>query len=141
MRDGLTIGELADATGVAPRTIRFYETKGLLPSPQRSAAGYRLYAAADLKRLRLLRRVRDLGFSLTEAQALLRLAEHDECGSFVGKAAQSMVAKLAEVDAMIERLRQTRAELASTVSGLTGADWGDCQTAALDCVDCACLGA
>ena len=141
MKDGLTIGDFAAAAGVSPRTIRFYESKGLLPPPPRSEGGYRLYAGADLRRLRLLRRVRDLGFSLSEARSLLRLAEHEECGSFVGTAAQSMLHKLDEVDEAIERLKRTRTELEESIQSLSGPEWGDCQTAALDCVDCSCLGA
>ena len=70
----MTIGQLASASRVPPRTIRFYEAKRLLPSPRRAPSGYRLYGSDDLKRLRLIRRARSLGFSLTEVGELLRLA-------------------------------------------------------------------
>ena len=47
----MTIGDLAKVAGVPPRTIRFYESKGVLPIPGRSSSGYRLYRPDDLKRL------------------------------------------------------------------------------------------
>jgi DNA-binding transcriptional MerR regulator len=134
----MTIGELASRSRVPPRTIRFYEAKGILPLPRRSGAGYRLYEPADLKRLVLVRRARSLGFSLSEAATLVGLAEHERCDSFQGQAAQLLVARLAEVDAAIERLNETRRELRETLEGYTGAD---CQQAALQCgCDCLCLG-
>jgi MerR family copper efflux transcriptional regulator len=69
----LTIGKLANAAGVGIDTVRFYERAGLLNRPQRTASGYRLYAAADIARLRFIRRAKGLGFSLEEIAELLRL--------------------------------------------------------------------
>ena len=74
----LTIGVLARESGVNLETIRFYERSGLLPPPQRSAAGYRHYQAGDVRRLRFIRRGRELGFSLEEIRSLLDLAAHPE---------------------------------------------------------------
>jgi len=133
----MTIGDLAKVAGVPPRTIRFYEQKGILPAPGRSRSGYRLYGPDDLKRLSLVRRARSLGFSLAEVRALLRLAQHERCDSFQGKAAQLMVQKLAEVDAAIQQLNATRQELEKSISN----NGGDCQQAVLECgCDCLCLG-
>ena len=89
--DTMTIGNLAEAANVPPRTIRFYETKGILPPPSRSASGYRLYGSDDLKRLSLVRRARSLGFGLKEIGNLVRLLQHERCDSFQGKIAQLMV--------------------------------------------------
>ena len=134
----MTIGDLAKVAGVPPRTIRFYEEKGILPAPGRSPSGYRLYGPDDLKRLSLVRRARSMGFSPTEIGSLIRLAQHERCDSFQGKAAQLMVQKLAEVDAAIEQLSVTRQELERSVRS----NGGDCcQQAALECgCDCLCLG-
>lgn len=71
----LTIGELSRRTGCSVETIRYYERIELLPPPPRTAAGYRLYGGAHEERLRFVRRARELGFSLGEVRALLRLAE------------------------------------------------------------------
>lgn len=135
----ITIGDLAKGTNVPPRTIRFYEAKGILPPPGRSPSGYRLYGPDDLKRLSLIRRARSLGFSLSEVRNLVGLAQHERCDSFQGKAAQLMIRRLAEVDAAIEQLNETRRELQQSLSGYNG---GDCQQAVLQCgCDCLCLGA
>lgn len=135
----MTIGDLAKAAKVPPRTIRFYEQKGILPSPARSPAGYRLYGREDVKRLALARRARSLGFSLVEVRNLLRLAQHERCDSFQGQAAQLMIQKLAEVDATIRRLNEMRRELEKSLRKFNG---GDCQQAVLACgCDCLCLGA
>ena len=136
----MTIGQLAGAANVPPRTIRFYETKRLLPAPKRAPSGYRLYGSDDLKRLKLIRRARSLGFSLTEVRDLLRLAEHEKCPSFQGEVAQRMIQKLDEVDRMIEALHRTRRELEDSLKALRERNEGDCQQAVLDC-ECKCLGA
>ncbi len=56
MRVGLTIGQLARELQLNPRTIRYYEQVGLLPRPQRSESGYRLYTRDEKERLQLIRR-------------------------------------------------------------------------------------
>mgnify|MGYP002402846300 CR=1 FL=1 len=70
----LHIGELARQTGCNVETIRYYERVALLPRPPRSAARYRLYDLADVRRLAFVRRARELGFTLDEVRALLTLA-------------------------------------------------------------------
>jgi DNA-binding transcriptional MerR regulator len=67
----LSIGQLADAAGVHIETIRYYERRGLLPEPPRTASGYRQYGAADLWRLEFVGRAKALGFTLTEVGELL----------------------------------------------------------------------
>lgn len=67
----LTIGRLADAAGVNVETVRYYERRGLLPEPPRTASGYRQYGDDHVWRLDLIRRAKTLGFTLTEIGALL----------------------------------------------------------------------
>lgn len=69
-----TIGQLAKNTGTKSVTIRYYEKKGLLPPPQRSASGYRLYREQDQERLQFIRRGRALGFDLQTIEELLEIA-------------------------------------------------------------------
>ncbi len=134
----MTIGDLAKVAGVPPRTIRFYEEKGILPAPGRSPSGYRQYGPDDLKRVSLVRRARSLGFRLSEVGNLIRLAQHERCNSFQGKAAKLMIQKLAEVDAAIQQLNETRRELDKSIRN----NGGDCQQAVLECgCDCLSLGA
>lgn len=66
----LTIGQLARATGVTAKTIRYYEQVGVLPPPNRTPAGYRLYDQRGVHRLRFVRRARALGLSLRDVRAL-----------------------------------------------------------------------
>src|SRR5687768_8599323 len=129
----MTIRGLAEATGLAPKTIRFYEEKRLLPVPARSAAGYRLYGEADLRRLTLLRRAGALGCSRKEARGVLQLAEHETCSSFEGELSREIDRKLREVDQLLAQLGETRKELASLAEGLTESTCADCQEAALTC--------
>lgn len=73
----LGIGELAKATGVKVVTIRYYEQIDLLPPSARTAGNYRTYGANHLRRLRFIRRCRDLGFSLQQVRDLLRLSSEN----------------------------------------------------------------
>jgi MerR family transcriptional regulator, thiopeptide resistance regulator len=67
----LTIGQLAQAVGLARGSLLHYETLGLLRPAARSAAGYRLYGEADVERVRAIRRYRDAGLPLAAVAALL----------------------------------------------------------------------
>jgi MerR family mercuric resistance operon transcriptional regulator len=70
---GLSIGRCSRLTGVNIETIRYYERIGIMPPPPRTIGGQRIYDQDDLKRLRFIRRARELGFSLDEVRALLGL--------------------------------------------------------------------
>jgi MerR family copper efflux transcriptional regulator len=70
----LTIGALAKAAGVSTPTIRYYEEIGLLPSPNRTSAGQRFYAQADLSRLTFIKQCRDFGFGIDQVRMLLALS-------------------------------------------------------------------
>jgi DNA-binding transcriptional MerR regulator len=74
--ESFSIGELAKATGTKAETVRYYERIGLLPEPARTSGNYRAYARPHLERLSFIRR--DLGFSLDQVRALLRLADDRE---------------------------------------------------------------
>ncbi len=69
--DGYTIGRLARLAGVTVRTLHHYDAIGLLAPSRRSAAGYRVYDAADADRLTRILYYRDLGFGLDDVAALL----------------------------------------------------------------------
>jgi len=70
MGQALTIGQLAQTTGVPAKTIRYYEAVGVLPAPARSRSGYRLYTERGVDRLLFVRRARALGLSLQQLQTL-----------------------------------------------------------------------
>jgi DNA-binding transcriptional MerR regulator len=79
MERPLTVGQLARATGVPAKTIRYYEQVGVLPVPRRSAAGYRHYSRHDVHRLLFIRRARPLGLSLATLKALTAELDNGEC--------------------------------------------------------------
>ena len=109
MSKPLTIGVLARDSGVNLETIRFYERSGLMPAPQRSPSGYRHYQEQDVRRLRFIRRGRELGFSLEEIRSLLELAAHPE--SPCESADQMVREHLDAIETRIRDLQNMRAEL------------------------------
>ena len=68
----MNIGDVAERSGLPPKTIRYYEDIGLI-RPERGANGYRAFSGADLHRLAFLGRARSLGFSIEDCRALLAL--------------------------------------------------------------------
>lgn len=69
----LLIGELARLAGVKPDSVRFYERSELLPKPERTPSGYRVYDEAALRQVRFIKRAQALGFALAEIRRILRL--------------------------------------------------------------------
>jgi DNA-binding transcriptional MerR regulator len=74
----MSIGQLSELTGVNIETIRYYEKIGLLPPASRAANGRRVYRAVEHRVLAFVRRSRELGFSLNDIRALLRLGGPDK---------------------------------------------------------------
>jgi MerR family transcriptional regulator, mercuric resistance operon regulatory protein len=74
----LRVGELADKCNVNKETIRYYERMGLLPEPSRSKSGYRLYSHETVERLKFIKRMQELGFTLSEIDKLLGVVDPDE---------------------------------------------------------------
>jgi Hg(II)-responsive transcriptional regulator len=112
-----TIGRLADAAGVGIDTVRFYERRGLLPTPKRTASGYRLYDAESISRIRFVRRAKDLGFTLDEIQNLLKL--QDNAGPKAEVKAITKL-KLEQIDAKITDLTRMRSVLESLSAECSG---------------------
>lgn len=69
----LTTGQVAAAADVNIQTVRYYERRGLVPAPRRTASGYRQYPDSVVRRIRFIKRAQGLGFSLREIQELLAL--------------------------------------------------------------------
>lgn len=77
----MTIGRLAAAAGVSVETVRYYQRRGLLAAPERTAGSIARYSAGDLRRLRFIKRAQSLGFSLDDVQALLSLEDRQACSA------------------------------------------------------------
>lgn len=103
--------ELARATDVPIKTIRFYEEVGLLPPAPRAANGYRLYELDDVRRLRFVRKVRNLDISLDDLRQVVSLWEHGQirCSQVEGLLKQ----KLAEIEQRIKMLQTLQDDLQS----------------------------
>ena len=117
MNAPMTIGKLAKASDVAIDTIRYYEREGLMPEPQRSAAGYRMYSHDGLRRLRFIRRAKALGFKLDDIASLLRLTDNDGASASVR---QLTMQHLDLVNQKIQGLLQMRNALQSLAESCDG---------------------
>jgi len=112
----MKIGDLAKQTGTSVQALRFYERSGLLPKPSRTASGYRVYAAPDLRRVGLIRQAKRLGFSLEEIKRILRLRQQGSCPC--GEVVRMLEKHMRETDEQIRHLQRFRRELAGTLD-----DW------------------
>ena len=104
------IGALAKETGTKVVTVRYYERIGLLPVPSRTAGNYRTYTNDHLRRLRFIRRCRDLGFTLDQIRDLIRLSsqKNEECAEVDRITAQHLVEieqKISDLKRLVRELR------------------------------------
>ena len=110
-KNQIGIGDLAKATGTKIVTVRYYEQIGLLPVPSRTAGNYRTYSNEHMRRLRFIRRCRDLGFTLDQIRDLLRLSSRkdEECAEVDRITAQHLIEieqKIADLKRLAKELRR-----------------------------------
>ncbi|MGP2440693.1 MerR family transcriptional regulator [Streptomyces sp. JW3] len=112
----MRIGELAARAGTTTRTLRYYETRGLLPA-RRDEHGHRTYDERDVRLLEQIRTLRDFGFELEETRPFVEClrAGHPEGDSCPASLAVYR-RKLAELDALIGELRGVRATVAAQLA-------------------------
>lgn len=124
----LTIGRLSRAANVKVTTIRYYETIGLMGTPDRSASGQRLYEMVDVERLSFIRHARELGFSIDAIKDLIGLqtAPDQDC-SAVDSIAQK---QLVEVQKRLAQLEALERELKRMIENCRGGEIGGCQVMA-----------
>jgi MerR family mercuric resistance operon transcriptional regulator len=110
----MKIGDLARAAGIGVETVRYYQRRQLVRVPVKPAGATRTYAAADLARLRFIRRAQALGLSLSEIRALLRLSRTDcEDAQAVARTKLTLVRdKLADLQRLAETLESVLAQCA-----------------------------
>ncbi len=105
----MRIGELAEQVGVNPKTIRYYESIGLLPQPPRTEAGYRIYSSDAEARLVFIKTAQHLGLSLDEIREVLALRE---AGSAPCQHVRGMLRQqVRTISQRITELRRLRDEL------------------------------
>lgn len=124
----MRIGDAAAAAGTTPRALRFYEANGLLPPPQRTLTGQRVYGPREVARLRVIRELLGLGLTVADIRDCadrLDLLEGDSlppyggpgvCARSTGIAARRVAALSAEID----RLTALRDQLADRISAPAG---------------------
>lgn len=127
---GLRSGQVADAAGVNPQTLRYYERRGVLPEPDRTLGGHRVYPADTVAVLKVIKTAQRLGFTLEEITDLLEAAHGSPVRGRDGLHGRA-VAKLAEVHAKIADLEIIRDTLQAAVDQgcddlLACADAPDC---------------
>lgn len=120
----MRIGELAAATGTTTKTIRYYESIGLLAEPRRLPSGYREYDDAATDRLRFIRESQASGLSLAEIQSILELK--DAGATSCEHSAALLRRHLDDLDEQIERLRRARVEIAVMAERAAELDPVDC---------------
>ncbi|MDG2532549.1 helix-turn-helix domain-containing protein [Sphingomonas sp. HITSZ_GF] len=121
----MKIGDLARATGTRVETIRYYEAEGLLPAPARNGGNYRIYESAHLDRLSFIRRSRDLGFTLDQVRALLRLA--DDRGAPCCAVDALAQAHVDAIDRKLADLQALRSELVLRLDACARETIADCR--------------
>lgn len=126
-RSDMTIARLAEAGGVGVETVRYYQRRGLLPTPPRPESGglgggVRRYGAEDARRLRFIRSAQGAGFTLEQIGELLAL----DAGEDRARARTLAEARLGELDARIAELETARAALRRLATACAGGGKGPC---------------
>ena len=112
------IGQLAEETGFSIQTIRYYESLGLLPAPDRSDSGYRKYDESYLQHINFIKNAKNMGFSLDEIKELVYLKSSNDA---LGKDVKHMVKlKMEELAKQIKELEDTYNYLASLNQSCSG---------------------
>jgi DNA-binding transcriptional MerR regulator len=118
------IGELAERSGVPAKAIRYYESIGVLPPPERAANGYRRYRPDALGRLAFIRRAQASGLTLAEVRTIVSFRARGEAPC---THVQALIdARATDIDRRIAELRTLRAELGALAARARNLDPVDC---------------
>jgi len=116
MDSRMRIGELAKRAGVTIRTVRYYESIGLLPAGEREGAGQHYYTVEAVERLRKIDQLKKLGLSLDEIREVVGLYFIDPSGVQTKQKALSLLREhLVETNRKVDELTQFRAELQAQI--------------------------
>lgn len=107
------IGQVAAEADVSVDTVRFYERRGVLPTPARRPSGYRSYTASTVERIRMARALQQLGFTLEEV--IDALHAHDAGTATCDSERWRLEAVVDRIDAKIAQLRRTRRTITTTI--------------------------
>jgi MerR family transcriptional regulator, copper efflux regulator len=110
----LRIGQLKDRTQIPVKTIRYYETLGLIEAETRTEGGFRLFSPAIEHRLDFIKRAQRLGLSLQEIGEILQIRDRDEQPCQVVK--QKLQAKIQAIDEQLRQLSLLKAQLSELMT-------------------------
>ena len=114
----MNIGDIAKATGISAKMIRYFEETGLIRPATRAMSGYRVYSDNDLQTLRFVRRARDLGFTVKQIDDLLTLwRDRTRASASVKEIAMGHVAALEKKMQELKEMSDTLLHLASHCHG------------------------
>lgn len=120
----MNIGQAAERSGVSAKTIRYYESIGLIPEAARTESGYRTYSGKDVEILRFIQHARGLGFSVKDVSRLLDLWRDKQRASADVKSLA--LAHVKAVDQKIEELKRMRDTLVHLTHRCHGDGRPDC---------------
>ena len=109
----MRIGELAERAGVSPKTIRFYESLGVMPEPARTASGYRDYEDQHVERVEFIKAAQRLGLKLEDIAEVLAFRDRGErpCDYVV----EVVRREVADLHQRIREMRQLKSELETLI--------------------------
>ena len=107
----MRIGELAEATGVSARSLRYYEDQGLLPPTERTPAGYRDYGPEAAARIDFIHRGQAAGLTLAQIRQILDIRDHGHAPC--GHVRDLLDARLIDIDQQITQLTALRDNIAA----------------------------
>lgn len=120
----MQIGEIARSVGLATSAIRFYEEKGLLPEPKRTASGYRDYDPSVVDRLQFIRAGQAIGLTLRELSQVLDIRDRGE--SPCRHVTELIDNKISDVDQRLRDLRSLRRDLVGLRERAGAVDPAEC---------------
>lgn len=121
---GYSIGKVAGYTGCKVETIRYYEKEGVLPEPERTEGGHRLYSVEIVKRLVFIRRCRELGFSMDEIRQLLSIVDAERVSCEQVKTITDL--HIQDIKLKIRDLKKMERTLSGLSNRCSGKDIPDC---------------
>ena len=119
----LTVSKLADRVGTSTDTVRYYERIGLLPEPDRTASGYRVYDDDAVERVRFIKHAQRFGLRLEEIGELLDIREKGLCPC--GHTRTLLERRLAQLDDDMAAMSRLRGDIAGMLDGLPVRGPGD----------------
>lgn len=143
MNATLTVGALARRAGVSTKTVRYYESIGLLPRATRGENGYRYYPSNAIDRLSFVRRAKLLGLTLEEIGALMALSDDGMCDVISPELHRLLERKVAECDRQLAEIAALRVTLSAAAERLApcgdGSAVATCATCSAFAPECTCL--